>query len=167
MRVGSVLGRGEKVRFQYLVDFFQNFRDAQVRGLGDSGGKVFPEAGQKSLVILFTSGNLVEFLFQLGGEVVADILPEIVLQEGDHQPALVLGDQAVLFLADVVAVLDRGDDRGIGGRAPDAKLFHALDQCRLGIARRRLGEVLVGVDRVFLHRFALGDLRQAVTVLVV
>ena len=47
-----------------------------------------------------------------------------------------------MFLADIFAILDRGDHAGIGRRAPDPELFHLLDQRRLGIARRWLGEML-------------------------
>jgi hypothetical protein len=62
----------------------------------------------------------------VGGEFVAHVFAEEVQQEDRHDPALVLGDQAVLVLADVFAVLDRGDDRGIGRGPADAQLFHRL-----------------------------------------
>ena len=45
-------------------------------------------------------------------------------------------------------------DRRIGRRPADAELFHALDQRGLGIARRRLGEMLVGRDRALGQRLA-------------
>src|SRR5690606_21797818 len=41
-------------------------------------------------------------------------------------------------------VLDRVDDRGVGGGATDLALLQLLDQAGLGVARRRLGLVAGG-----------------------
>src|SRR5690606_1747974 len=48
----------------------------------------------------------------------------------------------------VLAEQQRRDDRGVGRRAADAVFLERLDQAGFGVARRRLGEVLVGVDAI-------------------
>ncbi len=52
--------------------------------------------------------------------------------------------EAALLLADVAALLDHVDGGRVGGWAADAPLLHLLDQGRLRVAGRRLGEVLLG-----------------------
>ena len=103
---------------------------------------------QKSRRTCFQSislvGDAVELLLEVGGEVVFDVAAEEALQEGDDQAPLVLGDEPLLLDADVFALPQHGEDRGVGRGPADAELLHALDQARLGVARRRLGEMLVG-----------------------
>src|SRR5262249_33615579 len=54
--------------------------------------------------------------------------------------------EAAFLHLDVPALLvgDLADDRGIGAWPANALLFQRLDQRRLVVARRRLGEVLAG-----------------------
>src|SRR3546814_10230468 len=82
--------------------------------------------------------HVVEFLLELGGEVITDIAGEESFEEGGQEPPALLGDEAVLFDRHIGAVLEHLEDRGIGRRAPDAELLHLLDEARLRIARRRL-----------------------------
>ena len=56
------------------------------------------------------------------------------------------GIEPLLVDADVVALLQHGQRRGVGRGPADAELLHALDQRRFGKARRRLREVLLGLD---------------------
>ena len=71
-----------------------------------------------------------------------DELTEVFDQQvGDHL-ANVLRAQPPLDHLDVAAVDDRRDRRRIGRRAADAALLERLDQRCLGVARRRLREVL-------------------------
>ena len=72
------------------------------------------------------------------------------------------GPQAALLDRDVAAVDDRGDRRRVRGRPADAVLLERLDERRLRVARRRLGEVLgrLGVARR-VHALALGEVGQA------
>ena len=62
----------------------------------------------------------------------------------------------------VLAILERGDDGGVGGGPADAVLLQRLHQRGLAVARRRLGEVLLGAQRVESHRIALAHRRQHV-----
>src|SRR5690606_3788421 len=67
----------------------------------------------------------------------------------------------------VLAVQQGLDDRGVGGRAADAVLLQRLDQRRFGEARRRLGEVLVGVDAIERHALARLHRRQLAALVLV
>src|ERR1044072_1912732 len=48
-----------------------------------------------------------------------------------------------LSMVHVLAFLERRDDGGVGRRAADAVLLERLHERGFGVARRRLGEVLV------------------------
>ena len=159
-RLGVLGGDRKEVRFQHLVDLLHDLGDPEALGLAERGGEVLPEPRQQHLPVLLAGGDPVEVLLEVGGEVVVDVAAEVVGEEGDDQPALVLGVEAVLVLADVVALLDGRDDRGVGRGPADAELLHALDQRRLGVARRRLGEVLLGGHGALLGRLAVHDQRQ-------
>ena len=161
----AALGLGrEDVRAQDLVQRLQHLADAQVLDLADRAHELAPEVAQHVLPLELAVGDEVELLLEVGREVVLDVALEEALQERRDQPALVLGDQPLLVDADVVALLQHGERGGIGGGPADAQLLHALDQRRLGEARRRLGEVLLGLDAAVLQRVALGERRQAAAV---
>src|SRR4029078_7045514 len=59
------------------------------------------------------------------------------------------------------------DDRRVGGGTPDAVLFERLDQRRLGVTRRRLGEFLLRLQLAQRQRVPLRQRRQHARVLVV
>src|SRR3546814_3601897 len=79
----------------------------------------------------------------------------------DLQAAAVFRHEAPPIEAHVVAVLQHLQDGGVGGRPPDAELFHLLHQAGLAVARRRLGEVLLRQHGAAGDRIALRQLRQA------
>ena len=165
-RVATILIGREEMRLEYLVDLLQHLGDAQIGCFRDRSRKILPEPAQHILIVGIRRAHLIKLVFQIGGEIIAHIFAEVILEEGCHQPALVLGEQTVAFLTNVFAVLNGGDNAGIGRRAPDSQLFHALDQCRFSVAGGRLGKVLLWRDRAFVHLVALGDLRQALVILV-
>ena len=68
--------------------------------------------------------------------------PKCVDEQVRDDLADLLGVQAPLLDPDVAAVDDRRDRRRVGRRPADAVLLERLDQRRLGVPRRRLGEVL-------------------------
>ena len=89
-----------------------------------------------------------------------------------HQPgvdrlAQVGGEQPTIFLLDVVARLDDLDGWRKGARPADAELFQRLDQGRLRVARRRLGEVLLGLELLEIERFVDREHRQLLLLVVV
>ena len=108
-----------------LVQRFQHFADAQILDLVDRAGELAPEIAQHVLPGELAVGDEVELLLQVGGEIVFDVALEEAFEEGDDEPALVLGDEALLVDADVVALLQHGQRRGVGRRPADAELFHA------------------------------------------
>ena len=68
--------------------------------------------------------------------------------------------ELAVLLLHVFARLDGGDDRGVGGGPADAVLLELLHQARLAEARRRLREVLVGVELLELQDVAFGQRRE-------
>ena len=84
------------MRRQHLVERVEHLRDAQVLDLADRAGEVAPEVAQHVLPGELVVGDLVELLFQVGGEVVFDVAGEEALQERGHQAALVLGTSRFL-----------------------------------------------------------------------
>ena len=164
-RVRPVRTRRIKMGREEFVDLLQHLADAQICGFRDGGGEIAPEPGQNVLVVPLPGGDVVKLLLQIGGEVVFDVAAKIVRQERRHQPALVLGDQAVLVLAHIFPVLDGRDDGGIGRRPTDPQFLHPLDQRRFGIARRCLREMLFRRDLALVGGLAFHDLRQAGAVL--
>ena len=111
-----------------------------------------PEALHHVLPVEPSAGDVVEFLLQPGGEIIGDIFGRNSWRgrrsrAGPCPP----GISRPLSLRDIFAVLDGADDGGIGGGPPDAEFLHPLDQRRLGVARRGLGEVLLR-RHLFLRR---------------
>ncbi len=148
------------MRAEHLVERVDHLADLEVLDLADRAREVAPEIAQQVAPFEFVVGDAVELVLEAGGEIVFDVAREKILQERDHDAAAVLRDQPPLVEADVLAVLEDLQDRGVGGRPADAELFHALDERGFRIARRRLGEVLRGIDRAFLQRLALAHLGE-------
>ena len=129
--IGAVLARREDERRQRLVQRVEHVGDAQFLGVVDCGEEVLPEIAQHVLPVELAGRDLVELLFQLGGEVVFDIALEEAFEEGRDQPALGLRDQLALVDRHIFAVSQRRQHRGIGRGPADAELFHLLDQAWL------------------------------------
>ena len=91
-------------------------------------------------------GDVVELLLHVGREVGVDDVGEVLDQLVGHHVADVLGSEPSILQADVSAVLDRRDDRRVGGRTPDPELLELLHERSLGVPRRRLREVLLRQD---------------------
>ena len=159
-RVGAVVARGEKMRAEFLVQRVDDVGYFQLSGVFDRLGELVPEGVHHLAPIARSGGDVVEFLLQPGGEAGVDIVLEEADQERGDQPSPVLGDEAALIETDVFAVLQDGQDRGVGGGAADAEFLHFLDQAGLGVARRRLGEMLQRVDVAALQRVLGGHRRQ-------
>ena len=134
------------MRAQKLVEGFQHVADPEILDLLDGAHEVLPEVPQDILPLELAVGDEVELLLQVRREVVLHVALEEAFQEAGDEAALVLGDQPLLVDADVVALLQHGERGGIGGGPADAQLLHALDQRGFRIARRRLREVLLGLD---------------------
>ena len=70
---------------------------AQILDFVDGADEADPEILQHLLPGDFIVGDAVELLLQCGGEIIFDIFGEEVFQERDHDAALVLAMQALLF----------------------------------------------------------------------
>src|SRR5690348_15227634 len=105
--------------------------------------------------------DFVKLVFEARGE--ADV--EDVLETLDEQVADFFaeerGGELPLILVHVFALNDGGNNRGVSGRPADALFLEFLDERRFGVARRRLGEMLLGADFFEAQALAFGDARQA------
>ena len=97
-------------------------------------------------------------VFQFGGEVVVHILEEVLGQEFADHPSGIGGDEALAVHFDVFALLQGGDDAGVGGGATNAEFFQGAHQRGFGITWRRFGEVLFGPHGQ--QRYALADMQR-------
>ena len=113
---------------------------------------VFPAA--------LTGLDLVELLFHVGGEFHADDIGEPVHHQAVDDLAELGRRELFIGLDDIFAVLDGGDDGGVGRRTADALLLHRTHERSFGIAGRRLGKVLLLVEACGRERFAGGQVRQ-------
>src|SRR5690606_4074414 len=88
--------------------------------------------------------DLVELALHPAGEVHLEEGREERHQQLDHRLAQGRRVETLLLELDVLAVEQGRDDLGVRGRPADPLLLQLLDQARLAVARRRLGEVLLG-----------------------
>src|SRR3954453_15183467 len=105
-------------------------------------------------------GDVVELLLHEAGEVDVDDVGEVLDQLVGHDVADVLRLEPAVLQAHVPTVLDRRDDRRVDRRAADALLLKLLHERGLGVARRRLGEVLLGQDLEDPERPLRGELGE-------
>ncbi len=101
--------------------------------------------------------HLIEVLLHTRGESVIQKITETVLESLGDNVTHFFSVKALVLEPDVAAILDSGDDRGIGRWTPYSAFFELAHQAGLGIARRRLGEVLA---RFQLHQFQHISLRD-------
>ena len=134
------------MRPQHLVERVDDLGDAQLLDVAHGGGELTPEIPQQVAPSHLVVGDAVELLLEAGGEIVFHVAGEEAFEERGQHPPLVLGHQPLLLDAHVAAVLEYLQDRGVGRGPADAELLHALDQRGFRVARRRLGEMLAGVD---------------------
>src|SRR5579864_57980 len=109
-------------------------------------GEAFVELRHGVGPLLFAFFDLVEFFFQAGGVGHVENVTEVVHEEVGDDEADLGGRKFSAHLGDVLALLDRAQDGGVGRGATNAALFQFLDQRGLVVARRRLGEVLLGLE---------------------
>src|SRR5262249_20344309 len=116
---------------------------------------------------LLAALDLVEALLELGGVAVVGDRLEVVDHERVNGLADVRRMQAPLPDLDVAVVLDGLHGRRVRRRAADAALAQLLDERRLGVARRRLAEVLLRRDAVVVKVLARGQRGQLVLAVLV
>src|SRR5205807_9433275 len=109
-------------------------------------GEAFVELRHGVGPLLLAFFDLVEFFFKSGGVSHVEIVTEVVHEEVGDDQADLGGRKFSAHLGDVLALLNRAQDGGVGRGATNATLFQFLDQRGLVVARRRLGEVLFGLQ---------------------
>ena len=103
------------------------------------------EAAHRRDPVLLALLDLVELAPPCRGELdVEDVGERSTSRSVTRMPSSRRAAAASRLSSDVLLVEDRRHDRGVGRRAADALLLELLDERRLGEARRRLGEVLLG-----------------------
>ena len=86
-------------------------------------------------------------LFHLRGVFDVEDVGEVLDQQVVDDEAEFGRLEFALVLFDVLAILNDAHNRRIGRRPTDAFLFERFDERRLGVARRRFGEVLIRGQR--------------------
>ena len=122
----------------------------------------FPELAQDGDALEVTLGDLVELLLHAGGEVRVDDLGKVLDEAVGDEFAHVVGEEATILEAHVVTRGDRPHDRGVRRRAADTEFLERLHERRLGVPRRRGGEMLLGEHLEHPERVGLGELGEAV-----
>ena len=125
-----------------------------------------PELLQRIGPGLLAARDGVELVLHGGGEAVVEVTAEVGAQEVVDDLADVGRDETPAVHVDILAVLERRDDGGVGGGAADAVLLEGLDQRGFREARRRFGEMLRAAQPHELHGVALGERRQDAVVVV-
>ena len=100
--------------------------------------------------------DLVQLLFHARGVLNVEDIVEVLQQQPGHHSAQLGGVEPTALLLHVLAFLNGGEDGGVGGRTAHAVGFQFLHQRGLVVARRRLGEVLLGQKVAELEMFTLG-----------
>ncbi len=147
-RVAAIGAGREEMRAEVAVQRLDHVGDLEVPGLLDGAGELVPERLHDPAPVRAAAGDVVELLLQARGEPGVDVALEEAGEERRDQPAPVLRHEAAALQPDVVAVAQHGEDAGVRAGPADAQLLHLLDQARLGVSGRRLGEVLLGEDAV-------------------
>ena len=123
------------------------------------------EAGDGAAPAGVARSDLVERLLHASGEREVDDLGEVPQEERDDDLAQRRGEEASRVLRHVRTLLERRDDRGVGGRPPDAVLLERLDERALAVARGWGRLVRVGDDRGEVQHLTLVEVGQTVAVL--
>ena len=105
-------------------------------------------------------GDVVQLLFHVRREPYVHDFGEQVDQDVGHHHPDVLREQAAVLHASVAAVEQRGDRGCVRRGSSDPVLFQRFHQARLGEARRRLREVLLGQQLEQAERLLDGQARQ-------
>src|SRR5690606_32523948 len=118
------------------------------------------ELAEPVLAVELAARDAIEVLLELGGVAIRDELAEAVLEERDDGERDPLGDERLPLLADVGAVEDRLNGRGVRRRAADAELLEFLHERGLGVAGRGLRRVPLRLDLADGEALADLDLRE-------
>ena len=95
----------------------------------------------------FTTRDLIEILFHLGGEFDVNQVTEVLAQQPRHGECREARHERFVLPEHVAAPLDGANRRGIGRRPADAEPLELFDEGGLAKARRRRGFVALRLER--------------------
>ena len=113
--------------------------------------------------LLFAVFDLVEFSFETRRVLRIEYVLKVLDEQIGNDQADFRGNEfstTARRLLHVLALLDRAQDGGIGGRPSDAAFFELLHQRRLVETRRRFGEVLLRLETSEFEFLSLDQRRQ-------
>ena len=125
-----------------------------------------PELVERPGPLLLAARDRVELVLHGRREAVLHVAMEVMGQEAVDDLADVGRHEAPLVHLHVLPVLQGRDDGGVGGGTADPMLLQRLHQRGFAVARRRLREMLIRVQRDQVDDIALLQRRQHVIVFV-
>ena len=99
------------------------------------------------------TANGIEIVFHLSGELIVDKRSEMLFEQAGDRKCRPSGNQRVPLLKDILAGLNRLDNRGIGTRATNTFVFQLARQGSFRKTAGRLGRVVVRLQVATSHRF--------------
>ena len=135
-------------------------REHFVIGLVEVEDELFPELFHGLAPRQLALFDFVEFFLHPRGELEIENVFKAFYQELAYALAKHGRRKTALILRDVLSFDQRRNNGGVSRGAADAVLFELFHQRRVVVARRRLGEVLVGTNLVQPQQLTLGDLGQ-------
>ena len=129
-RIDPVALVRKQERRQIFVQRGGHVRRPLLHDLGGFRLEIRPERPQQFQVAGIAGRHIIQLAFQARGEIILHIAREEPLQERRDQPALFLGEEAILLHPHIGPVAQGLQGAGIGGWPPDAELLQLLHQRR-------------------------------------
>ena len=168
-RAGDELAKPPVLAHQRAAALRTGFADLHDRGLHLhnlllGGDQVvlerLPEIAHHLLPVQPAFFDVVEFLFQRGGEIVIHHIAEVLDQQIVDELAEIRGMQPAADGLHIAAAFDRLNRRRVGAGPADPAFLQRPDQRGFGVARRRLGEMLLRIERDHRECLCRGQSRQ-------
>ena len=131
-------------------------------GALEIAGELVVELAQRGAPLEFAVLDAIQLHFEARGVALVQNVVEAALEESVDDQTQGAGPKPTLLFLGVFALGERREDRGIRGRPADTVLFERLDQRRLAVLRRWLGELLLLLQGQELQPLADLDGRQEV-----
>src|SRR5262249_55797166 len=142
----------KNMRLEQIIERVEHDTITHFLDLVDGTDELLPELGEHGTPVDLACRNFVELFFEAGREIVFDVAREETLEERNDNAAFVFRNEALLFDANIAAVLKDLENGGVGGGSANAELFHVFDQSGFRETRRRLGEMLRRFDSLLAER---------------
>ena len=166
-RIGTIFPGREQIVRKELVKRLGHFGGFLLHDLVGLRLEIAPEGFEQLFPCLTATRNIVELIFHPGGEVIGNVTLEKALKERGEQSPGFFCKETVFLGPHIGTVLEHLDRRGICRWTPDAQFLQPLDEARLGKARWRLGEVLLGRNALLgRHVTGLQERQQATFIIV-